>query len=152
MVRKNKKLLTLITAVDWSGSKEEPKNIYTIVSVSEKNYGKLRDLLGRKIDIKHWKKLRKREKSIYEWKILKRWEDEILPLLERSNFYFDFKDLIFGENEFKDKVIKESHTKIEKKWKVISLLADNLANIVRRIWSSEKNLSKRYDNLRKLIK
>ena len=54
--------------------------------------------------------------------------------------------------EFKDRTIKESHTKIEKKWKIILLLADNLANIVRRIWSNEKSISARYNKLRRLIK
>ena len=63
-------LSTLITAIDWSGSKEEPKNIYALVSVKESKYPELKSFLERRVSIDHWKKLSGRRETVYLHKFM----------------------------------------------------------------------------------
>jgi len=169
---KKKELATLITAIDWSGSKEYPKHIFALVSIDERNLPKLSELLINKLRVKHWEKLRSKEKTIYTEKFMRRWE-EIKRLLERVDVKFHFQDLLasnydiierskeliiddttfkryMGSYEGKGKLILESHTFGFRR--AFINLADNIANIVRRLLKKKKSFKEKYEVLNKFRK
>ena len=169
---KKKELTTLITAIDWSGSKEYPKHIFALVSVDERNIPKLSELLINRLRIKHWEKLRSREKTIYTEKFMRRWE-EIKQLLERVDVKFHFQDLLTGNYDIierskelivddtafrkymgvyegKGKLILESHASGFRR--AFINLADNIANIVRRLLKKKKSFKEKYEVLNKFRK
>ena len=162
----------LITAIDWSGSKKDSKNIYTLVSVEEKNYKKLKSYLERNLSTKHWKKLSKREKTIYNTKFLRKWE-ELKKYIYRSDIAFNIEDLIvknylilknskilvvdnsiikYFPKEVTKIIIPENDTKIKKHYRPIILLSDNISNIFRKLYNETSNKKKRYELLKRFRK
>jgi|GEM_PF-3590441 len=161
----------LITAIDWSGSKKDPKNIYTLVSVEEKNYKKLKNYLIKTLDIKHWKKLTKLEKTRYTNKFLRKW-NEIKTLIKYIDISFDqniifnnapifhqtkiliIDNTIFNKNytvlSKMDKIILEGNVK--EYYKPIILLSDNISNIFRKLYNETANKKKRYELLKRFRK
>lgn len=164
---------SLKTAIDYSYSSEvEPKYIFALVSVENSNVPELSDILINKLRIKHWTKLRKKEKTIYVNKFLRRWE-EIKNILYKIDveFYFEklldrnrhiieeSKELIIDNNVFskylgiyesKGKLILEGYAKGFEK--ALIDLADNIANIVRWLWNKEKDNWKKYEILKEFRK
>ncbi len=151
MQNNNKK--NLITAIDYSGSNEKPRNIYVLVSVEKTNIPKLSELLINRLRIKHWEKLRSREKAAYTNKFQRNWS-EIKSLLTRVDIKFNAYDLLssnaeiiensrelivddsffrkyMGMYEGEGKLVLESYTSGFRK--AFIYLADNIANIIRRL-------------------
>jgi len=65
MGKEDKILRDLITGIDWSGSRLEPKNLYVLVSVKDRNYIKLKSYLEGHLNIRHWKKLSGSKEKAY---------------------------------------------------------------------------------------
>ena len=87
-----------ITTIDWSGSKENPRNLYVLVSVEEKTYRKVKEFILDKLNPRHWRKFTKLEKTRYIKKFLRRW-DELKELLARCDVRDNIDDIFFHDRE-----------------------------------------------------
>ena len=163
-MKEDKVLKEFIVGIDWSKSPTPPKELYVMVGVKKGLIHKLIWFLVKVIRIKHWKKLSGLEERAYLDRFLKNWK-EIEKYLSKVKINQNLEDLIYNNYDFlknsdivvddhiyfklpeelRESAKKEKDVKSKKSSYFVMLLADNIANIFRRLVSNGYKIdSKKY--------